>query len=76
MLKEILLIIQTISVLVLSVSILLQSQGSGLSGIFGGEMASFHTRRGAEKFIFAATIISAAVLFLSLIARFLLINGT
>lgn len=75
MIHNILLVIQAISVVVLGVSILLQQQGSGLSGVFGAEMAGFHTRRGAEKFIFISTIVSAVVLFITLIARFLLSNG-
>jgi len=72
MANKILLIIQAVSAITLIISILLQKQGSGVSGIFGGEMASFHTRRGAEKFIFITTIISAIILFSSLLARFFL----
>lgn len=74
MFKEILLIIQAISVVTLTVAILLQRQGSGLSGVFGGDMAGFHTRRGAEKFVFITTIVSAAVLCITLLARLILID--
>jgi len=52
--------------LVLSASIvtliLLQERSSGMSGLLGGEGATFYqTRRGLEKFIFRATIVLAIV---------------
>lgn len=44
--------------------ILLQQQGSGLSGAFGGgESEFYHTKRGAEKFLFIATIVLAVLFF-------------
>ena len=44
--------------------ILLQQTGSGLGGAFGGDnfSAGFHTRRGAEKILFNATV-ALAILF-------------
>lgn len=50
----------TLSVLLIIV-ILLQQTGAGLGGAFGGEGVSsgFHTRRGAEKILFRATIFIA-----------------
>ena len=45
------------------VGILLQSSSSGLGGAFGGsddEMA-VSTRRGADKFLFVATIVTAVL---------------
>lgn len=41
--------------------ILLQQTGSGLGGAFGGDnfSAGFHTRRGAEKILFNATVVLA-----------------
>jgi len=50
----------TLSVLLVIV-ILLQQTGAGLGGAFGGADSSsgFHTRRGAEKVLFYATIIIA-----------------
>lgn len=56
-------IIQTIVAVLLILSILLQQRGSGLSGTFGGEGATYSTRRGAEKVIFTATIV-LAILFI------------
>ncbi len=47
----------TLSVLLIA-AILLQQRGSGLGGAFGGDnfSAAFHKRRGAELFLFRATI--------------------
>jgi len=48
-------------------SVLLQQTGSSLGGAFGGDnfAAGFHTRRGAEKFLFQATIVIAVLFVLS-----------
>ena len=40
-------------------AILLQSKGSGLGSVFGGDGSVFRTRRGAEKGLFQLTIILA-----------------
>lgn len=47
----------------LIILILIQSKGSGLSGVFGGEGNVYRTKRGAEKAIFLATIIVAILFF-------------
>lgn len=47
----------------LVIFILLQSKGSGLSGVFGGEGNVYRTKRGAEKVIFIATIVVAILFF-------------
>ena len=53
-------IAQTVFGALLIIAILLQQRGAGLSGTFGGGgAATYSTRRGAEKFIFTATIILA-----------------
>ncbi len=49
----------------LVVAILLQRQGSGLSGIFGGEGNVYRTKRGFEKILFISTIV-LAILFIAL----------
>ena len=43
--------------------VLLQQTGAGLGGAFGGDnfSAGFHTRRGAEKVLFHATIVIAVL---------------
>jgi len=45
--------------ILLTAAILLQQRGSNLGGAFGGDnfSAAFHKRRGAELFLFRATII-------------------
>lgn len=43
--------------------ILMQQQGSGLGGAFGGEGNIYRSRRGAEKFLFWATIIVSLAFF-------------
>lgn len=46
--------------------ILLQQRGGGLTPVFGGSSeGAYHTRRGAEKIIFWATVVMT-VLFLSI----------
>jgi preprotein translocase subunit SecG len=56
-------IIQIILAILLTAAILLQQRGSGLSGAFGGEGSVYSTRRGAEKVVFFATIVIAALFF-------------
>ncbi|MEK7140015.1 MAG: preprotein translocase subunit SecG [Patescibacteria group bacterium] len=54
----------------LIVVILLQQTGAGVGGAFGGadSMSGFHTRRGAEKALFYATIVIAIFFALSAFA--------
>jgi preprotein translocase subunit SecG len=64
--SKILTIIQIVVGAVMSVAILIQNKGVGLSQTFGGgEGNLYQTKRGAEKTIFRATIV-LAVLFLGL----------
>jgi protein translocase SecG subunit len=60
----------------LIVGIVLQQRGASLGGAFGGDnfASTFYKRRGAEKFLFNATIVIAIVLVLAAIANFLLIG--
>ncbi|MFH2019308.1 MAG: preprotein translocase subunit SecG [bacterium] len=60
-------VFQIILGILLITVILLQAKGTGLGASFGGG-DSYHTKRGAERFLFAGTII-IAVLFI-LIALF------
>jgi len=52
-------IVQIIISVALIAAILLQSKGSGLGSVFGGDGSVFRTRRGAEKGLFQLTIILA-----------------
>ena len=58
-------IIQIVISVLLIGAILMQSRGSGLSSVFGGESTFYHTRRGIEKIVFWATVI-LAVLFIAI----------
>lgn len=62
--EKVLLIVQIAISVLLIISILLQQRGSGLSVTFGGGGGGefYHSRRGIEKFLFAATITLATLL--------------
>lgn len=57
-------IVQIALAVVLITLVLLQQRGTALGGAFGGGGEFYGTKRGAEQFIFRATIVVAA-LFLS-----------
>ena len=66
---------QIIVAILLSVSILMQNRGSGLSAAFGGDFGGYYTKRGLEKFLFYASVV-LGVLFMGLaIANFVLSNN-
>jgi preprotein translocase subunit SecG len=57
---------QIILALALTVILLLQTKGAGLTGIFGGGDSSvYRTRRGLELVMFRVTIILAVLFFLT-----------
>ncbi len=60
--------------LLLIAGIALQQRGATLGGAFGGDnfASTFYKRRGAEKFLFNATIAIAVLLVLAAVANFLL----
>ncbi len=66
LLKAVLPYIQIILSLLLIVGIVLQQRGASLGGAFGGDnfASTFYKRRGAEAFLFKATI-AIAVLFVA-----------
>ncbi len=56
-------IIQIIIAASLIAAVLLQTRGSGLGGIFGGQSLVYQSRRGVEKMLFHVTMgLSAAFL--------------
>jgi len=59
--------VQIILSVVLIIAIILQQSGAGLGGAFGGGdgAAINHTRRGAEKVLFQATIVIAILFAIS-----------
>ena len=56
-----------ISVLI-TISVLLQNQSTGLGTAFGGESGFYRTKRGIEKFLFVATIVLAVVFVICLVS--------
>lgn len=73
-LKAILPYIEITLSLLLIIGIVLQQRGAGLGGAFGGDnfASTFYKRRGAEKFLFNATIVIAVLFVASAIAGFLI----
>jgi len=59
------------------VGIVLQQRGASLGGAFGGDnfASTFYKRRGAEKFLFNATIVVALLLIAVAAANFLLASS-
>lgn len=66
---------QIVIAILLTVSILLQNRGAGLSGTFGGSFGGYYTRRGFEKFLVIFSIILAALFIILAIAN-LVISGS
>lgn len=61
-------ILEIIIAVLLTVSILLQNRGAGLSGTFGGSFGGYYTRRGFEKFLTTFSIILSTIFILLAIA--------
>lgn len=59
--SELLIVLIVVVSILLIVSILLQHQGTGLGGTFGGEGNFYRSRRGVEKALFSFTIILATL---------------
>ena len=66
--------IQVILSVLLVAAILLQQRGSSLGGAFGGDnfSATFHKRRGAELFLFRATIVISVLFVVSAFAALII----
>jgi preprotein translocase subunit SecG len=68
-------IIVIIISIALIAAILLQSKGAGLGGLFGGDGGGMYkTRRGAEKYLFSATVGLAIAFFIFTILTFLAVG--
>ena len=64
--------IEIVLALLLITGIVLQQRGAGLGGAFGDNFATtFYKRRGAENFLFKATLVLAVLFVASAIAGFL-----
>ncbi len=69
-------IAELIIAVLLTISILLQNRGAGLSGTFGGDFGGYYSKRGFEKFLVRFSIV-LAILFIGLaIANLLVTSGT
>lgn len=68
-------IIQIVVAVLLTVSILLQNRGAGLSGIFGGSGNVYRTKRGLEKKLFISTIVLGVIFFAVSLAVVLMYKG-
>jgi len=65
-------IIQLVLAILLTVVILLQQKGSGLSGVFGGSSNIYSTKRGIDKTLHFVTIGIAIVFFAISLVRLVL----
>ena len=63
MISDILTIVQIITAILLVVVVLLQQKGSGMGAAFGGSGGVTSTKRGADKFLFQATIVVSIIFF-------------
>ncbi|MDP3985480.1 MAG: preprotein translocase subunit SecG [bacterium] len=72
MLNQILSIVQIILAVLLVAAILMQARGTGLGVAFGGGDAVYRTKRGIEKILFRATIVTAVLFFGVALANILL----
>lgn len=68
-------IAQIVVALGLTVSILLQNRGSGLSSAFGGDFGGYYTKRGVEKFLFYLSIFLGACFVSLAIANIVVVNS-
>lgn len=65
--KNILLLIQIVISVLLVIIIIMQSKGSGLSTVFGGEGGFYRSKRGVEKlFVYLTVILATAFLVISI----------
>ncbi|OGI29094.1 MAG: preprotein translocase subunit SecG [Candidatus Moranbacteria bacterium RIFOXYA12_FULL_44_15] len=67
-------IIEIIVAVALTVSILLQNRGAGLSGTFGGDFGGYYTKRGFEKFLVAFSVFLSVVFILLAITSLVIAN--
>jgi protein translocase SecG subunit len=71
--RQILQFLDILVMVVLIIIISLQNKSSGLSNVFGGAGNIVQTRRGFEKWLFYATIVSG-ILFISINISFLFVK--
>jgi len=67
-------LVQLVVAILLTVSILLQNRGSGLSSAFGGDFGGYYTKRGLEKFLFYVSMILGTIFIGLAIATIVIAN--
>lgn len=65
-------LLQIILGVLLVLVILLQSKGTGLGSTFGGELAMYRTKRGAEQLLFRVTIVLTVLFILASVTGLLI----
>ncbi len=55
-------IVQLILAIVITILVLIQGKGTGLSSAFSGMTSFYRTKRGVDKVVFATTIIAGVLL--------------
>ena len=70
--KSLIIFVQIFISVLLIVSILAQSKGTGLGAAWGGSSETFNTRRGTEKLLFNITIVLAILFLLTSMVNLLL----
>ncbi len=66
--QTLLLSVQVVISILLSISVLMQQKGTGLSATFGGQGGFQATKRGAEKFLSTASLVLSILFVLNSIA--------
>lgn len=63
--------------ILLVIGVVMQQRGAALGGAFGGDnfASTFYKRRGAEKFLFTATIVVSVLFVLTALANLLLLSA-
>lgn len=70
--KIVITFVQIIVSVVLLLTILLQSKGTGLGSAFGGGGEIYRTKRGVEKILYLSTIVLVIIFLLSSLASVLI----
>ena len=67
-------IIEIIVAVLLTISILLQNRGAGLSAAFGGDFGGYYSKRGFEKFLVYFSIGLSIIFIILAIANLVIAN--
>jgi preprotein translocase subunit SecG len=67
--EKILKIIQFVTSILIIIVVLLQGKNSSLSNLFGESSNFYTTKRGAEKFLFYATIVVSVIFVAAIVAN-------